>query len=124
MRRSPGAPRRRPGPSGAAAGGGGRRGARRVRPRPPAPARRRRRRSRARALADVEDGDAGLAADALDLPPRALVVHGHPAALFLAVVPVLVRLVEDLQPLALDDVQDLVVVVVLLVVVGDGPLPH
>src|SRR5262245_58997928 len=49
--------------------------------------------------------------------PGGQVVHGHPPALFLAVVPVLLYLVEDLQGARLEDVRDLVVVMVQLVVV-------
>src|SRR6266496_3711026 len=56
--------------------------------------------------------------------PGGEVVHGHPPALFLPVVPVLLDLVEDLQGAALEDVGDLVVVVVELVEVRDRALPH
>src|SRR5262249_19562728 len=56
--------------------------------------------------------------------PGGQVVDRDPAPLLLAVVPVLLDLVEDLQPAALQDVRDLVVVVVRLVVVRDRALAH
>ncbi len=74
--------------------------------------------------ADVEHRLGELAALPSDQLPGALVVHRDPAALLLPVVPVLVELIEDLHALPLDHGEDLVVVVVLLVVVGDGLLPH
>jgi len=65
-----------------------------------------------------------LPAGHTDAVPRTLVVHGHPAALFLAVVPVLVVLVIERDASAFDDVEDFVVVVIFLIVVGDGLLSH
>jgi hypothetical protein len=60
----------------------------------------------------------------LDLPPRAVVVHRDPPLLLGPVVPVLVVLVVDLDAHALDDVENLVVVIVPLVVIGDRLLAH
>jgi hypothetical protein len=46
----------------------------------------------------------------LSFPPGTLDIQGHPTPFLGAVVPVLVVLEEDLQPLAFDDIEDAVVV--------------
>src|SRR5579862_1964356 len=75
-------------------------------------------------LPDVETVPNGPTPDHAAPEPGGEVVQGDPAPLLLPVVPVLLDLVEDLEPAPLEDVRDLVVVVVRLVVVRDHPLPH